>query len=210
MLSTPVIATTTPSDALPARCDFPLGGYTHRLLHGPQTRGPGRASPVPATTFRTFHAPYGGGFLGAAPPGSSRLPWPSPCYSGLGSPLLPSRGWANTAAGFASCCGPLGCSHHVAFDAGLRRRAFPPDAASLLPGSLATTRTGLTPAGGDELTNTRELDHQAHRPPILSRVPSGHAVVAPAAQHRVEILDDGADVPHSCTVATGAGFDLLA
>src|SRR5664279_478700 len=28
--------------------------------------GPGRPSPVPASTFRTFHAPYGGGFLGAA------------------------------------------------------------------------------------------------------------------------------------------------
>src|SRR5262249_37645537 len=54
-----------------------------------------------------------------------------------------------------------------------------PDAASLLPGSLVTTRTGLAPAGGDELTNTRESDHQAHRPPIHSRMPSGHAVVDP-------------------------------
>jgi hypothetical protein len=42
-----------------------------------------------------------------------------------------------------------------AFDAGLRRRAFPPDAASLLPGLLAATRTGLPPAGDDELTNTK-------------------------------------------------------
>ena len=42
-----------------------------------------------------------------------------------------------------------------AFDTGLRRRAFPPDAASLLPGLLAATRTGLPPAGDDELTNTR-------------------------------------------------------
>jgi hypothetical protein len=33
-----------------------------------------------------------------------------------------------------------------AFDAGLRRRAFPPDAASLLPGALALTGTGLPPA----------------------------------------------------------------
>jgi hypothetical protein len=43
-----------------------------------------------------------------------------------------------------------------ALDTGLRRRAFPPDAASLLPGSLTITRTGLTPAGGDELTNTHD------------------------------------------------------
>ena len=33
----------------------------------------------------------------------------------------------------------------------IHRRAFPPDDGSLLPGSLATTRTGLTPAGDDEL-----------------------------------------------------------
>ena len=40
-----------------------------------------------------------------------------------------------------------------AFDTALRRRAFPPDAGSLLPGPLAVTRTGLTPAGDDELQN---------------------------------------------------------
>jgi hypothetical protein len=39
----------------------------------------------------------------------------------------------------------------VAFDAGLRPGPFPGQTASLLPGSLATTRTGLTPAGDDEL-----------------------------------------------------------
>jgi hypothetical protein len=42
-----------------------------------------------------------------------------------------------------------------ACDAGLQRRTFPSDAASLLPGLLAATRTGLTPAGDDELTNTK-------------------------------------------------------
>jgi hypothetical protein len=45
-----------------------------------------------------------------------------------------------------------------AFDTGLRRRAFPPDAASLLPGLLAPTRTGLTPAGDDELTTEDHLN----------------------------------------------------
>jgi hypothetical protein len=40
---------------------------------------------------------------------------------------------------------------HRAFDAALRRRAFPPDTGNLLPGSLTTTRTGLTPAGDNEL-----------------------------------------------------------
>jgi len=38
-----------------------------------------------------------------------------------------------------------------AFDAGLRPGPFLSRAASLLPGLLAATRTGLAPAGGDEL-----------------------------------------------------------
>jgi hypothetical protein len=42
-----------------------------------------------------------------------------------------------------------------AFDAGLRPGPFPNRAASLLPGLLAATRTGLSPAGDDELTNTK-------------------------------------------------------
>jgi hypothetical protein len=38
-------------------------------------------------------------------------------------------------------------------DAGLRPRPFPDDTASLLPGPLTATRTGLSPASDDELTN---------------------------------------------------------
>jgi hypothetical protein len=41
-----------------------------------------------------------------------------------------------------------------AFDTGLQHRAFPPDTASLLPGSLTTTGTGLSPAGDNQLPNT--------------------------------------------------------
>src|SRR2546423_4933981 len=44
---------------------------------------------------------------------------------------------------------------HRAFDAGLRPDPFPDRAASLLPGPLAVTRTGLTPASDDELTTRR-------------------------------------------------------
>ena len=40
-----------------------------------------------------------------------------------------------------------------ALDAGLRPRPFPDDTASLLPGLLTATRTGLTPASDDELTS---------------------------------------------------------
>src|SRR5947207_3818977 len=43
-----------------------------------------------------------------------------------------------------------------ASDAGLRPGPFPGRAASLLPGLLAATRTGLPPAGDDELTNTKK------------------------------------------------------
>src|SRR5271166_3743157 len=42
-----------------------------------------------------------------------------------------------------------------AFDAGLRPGPFTDRAASLLPGLLAATRTGLSPASGDELTDTK-------------------------------------------------------
>src|SRR4051794_24222761 len=66
---------------------------------------------------------------------------------------------SNDAAGFATRYGPLSCSPTRAFDAGLRPDPFPDRAASLLPGLLAATRTGLTPAGDDELqTTTRPLD----------------------------------------------------
>src|SRR4051812_4033941 len=71
-------------------------------------------------------------------------------------PLVPLRGAITRRQDSLRCCGPVGCSHHVAFDVGLRRRAFPPDAANLLPGSLTTTRTGLSPAGGRKLADTRD------------------------------------------------------
>ena len=44
---------------------------------------------------------------------------------------------------------------HRALDAGLRPGPFADQAASLLPGLLAAARTGLPPAGDDELTNTK-------------------------------------------------------
>jgi hypothetical protein len=53
-----------------------------------------------------------------------------------------------------------------ALDAGLRPGPFPDRAASLLPGLLAATRTGLTPAGDDELMLdqllNKHLQHWAH------------------------------------------------
>src|SRR5919106_1595395 len=54
-----------------------------------------------------------------------------------------------------------------ALNAGLRPGPFPDRAASLLPGLLAATRTGLTPAGDDELLSdqvisTNHLQRWAH------------------------------------------------
>src|SRR3954452_22540976 len=57
---------------------------------------------------------------------------------------------SNDAAGFASATDRSAASPHGAFDAGLRPGPFPDRAASLLPGLLAATRTGLPPAGDDE------------------------------------------------------------
>ena len=49
-------------------------------------------------------------------PGSPPLPWPSPCFRGLGTPCTHPEGWtSNDAAGFASRYGPLSCSPHRGF-----------------------------------------------------------------------------------------------
>ena len=116
-----------------------------------QQPGPGRASPVPASTMRPFRSPYPGRFLTAARSGSSRLPWPSPQIPRLGSPLSP-EGAKITGRQDSHNATDRPLAHPQGMlDAGLRRRAFPPDAASLLPGLLTATRTGPTPAGECEL-----------------------------------------------------------
>src|SRR5664279_4675758 len=105
-------------------------------------------------------------------------------YSGSApsAPTLTGR-TSNDAAGFASCCGPSSCSPKRAFDTGLRPGPFPTRAASLLPGLLTATRTGLTPASDDEHEQnghpvTRHLQfHWAHGKSRLShlddRTPAG-------------------------------------
>lgn len=75
-------------------------------------------------------------------------------------PLVPQMGCYHEAAEFALCCGPVFCFPYWAFDTALRRQAFPPDAGSLLPGSLVITRTGLPPAGEYKLTNTWLSHHE--------------------------------------------------
>jgi hypothetical protein len=144
---------TTPSDALPARRDFPFGGYTRRLLPCRSARGRGgplqfptppseRSTPLTAGGSSALHFQVLHAFHGLRPDTPGSAP-PCPFRVGL-TPRQASR----------RCCGPFGCSLQEALDAGLRRQAFPPDAASLLPGTLATTWTGLPPVGGDELAGS--------------------------------------------------------
>ena len=80
----------------------------------------------------------------------------APISRGSALPCPAQGRMSNDAAGFASCYGPHRRSPIRAFDAGLRPGPFPDRAASLLPGLLAATRTGLPPAGDDELTNTKK------------------------------------------------------
>jgi hypothetical protein len=112
--------------------------YTRPSLPGQTTAGPGtaRASPVPAPTIRPCRSLYPGGFLTAAPPGSSRRPWPSPRFPRLGSPLSHSRGLAYEAAGFTSRCGPAGCSPQRGF----RRWASTPGVAPTPPACYPAPR----------------------------------------------------------------------
>ncbi len=160
-----------PSDARPARSPLPgfVTGYrSRRSTQTPQPGGPGRASPVPAATICTFRAPYAGGSFTAAPSGSSPLPWPSPFSSGLGIPSstpFDEVGYRRGRLHFTLRTAQLHTPKTGALDAGLRPRPFPDDTASLLPGSLTTTRTGLPPASDDELTDqqstTQSINHQS-------------------------------------------------
>src|SRR3954464_10852892 len=66
-----------------------------------------------------------------------------------------------------------------AFDTGLRPRPFPDEAASLLPGPLAVTRTGLTPASDDELTTQDQPPTRSTSCPLGAR----QSLTAPPGQH---------------------------
>jgi hypothetical protein len=142
------------SDAHPAPVPFPglrpVIGQDAPAANS-QATGPGRASPVPAVTFSTFRAPYAERFIRTR----SRISRPfhglAVTHAGSAPPLSAQGQASNDAAGFASSYGPPSCSPQ----GGLLRWAstgpFPDQAASLLPSLLAATRTGLTPAGDDEL-----------------------------------------------------------
>src|SRR5919106_449215 len=120
-------------------------------LPASRRRGAEEALPAPMTTFRPFHSPYAGGFLGdrsrlqVAFRGLRPLPTGSaPPWSLYGMELY-------DVAGFASCCGPAGCSPPLRdFVAPSTAGSLPPPRA-VLPRTLASPRAGLSPAGCPEL-----------------------------------------------------------
>jgi hypothetical protein len=81
-----------------------------------------------------------------------------PDFEGLGTPCIhPKGGPLTTPQASRDATDRSVAPTNVAFDAGLRPPPFPDEAANLLPGPLAATRTGLPPAGDDELTTKDQL-----------------------------------------------------
>ena len=155
----------------------------------PQVTGPGRASPVPAATIDAFRAPYAGEFLTAAIQDLHRFHGLHPDFGGSALPA-PARRTRPLTTPQASrhATDRIVAPPYRAFDAGLRPGPFPDRAASLLPGLLAATRTGLPPAGDDELTNSkiRRATSQRHLPlcwahesPRLGKARKAHTVLRP-------------------------------
>ena len=160
----------------------PLPGFTGYRQHRfptPAGSGPRRPSPVPTTTFQPFHAPCAGRFLGTSSRTSGAVHGLRPRETGSAPPCPAHRaGVPNDAAGFASCCGPVSCSPpHRGFVAPLRPPGSHPASGAALPRTLASPRTGLTPAGCRELV--ARLRHNAilsvMAPELLDTLPAGTA-----------------------------------
>ncbi len=138
---------------LPAGRDFAKGLYAPIASRATNRRvGAGEGFPSSRIDHPTVPLPLPRGVLDRC---TSRLFAASMAFalnSGARLPLVPAHGASVTRRQDSRhvtdrpVASPTG-----AFDTGLHRRAFPPDAASLLPGALALTGTGLTPAGRCEL-----------------------------------------------------------
>jgi hypothetical protein len=101
--------------------------------------------------------------LGRCNPGSSRRPSAFAVTHAARLLLGPLRAAITRRQDSLEVTDRISCSPQRALDTGLRRRAFPPDAASLLPGVLTLTGTGLTPAG------ERKLAHRSPHAAITSQ-----------------------------------------
>jgi len=81
-------------------------------------------------------------------------------------PLVPFRAGITRPQGSLNAADWSAAPSNEAFDTTLRRRAFPPDAGSLLPGALVLTGTGLPPAGEHHLWHGALLCLQPS-PPLI-------------------------------------------
>ncbi len=129
-------------------------GYRARRSSSRSHRPPGRVGspqfPPPPSERSAPHTPGGSSGL------HSRLwhPFPGlrPDDPGSAPPLsCPKAGGLTARQASLDATDRSVASPNGAFDAGLRPGPLPDRAASLLPGLLAATRTGLAPAGDDEL-----------------------------------------------------------
>lgn len=145
--------TTGPSATLPTGRDFADGLYAPIASRAANRRlGAGEGFPSSRIDHPTVPLPLPRGVLDRC---TSRIYTASMAFA-LNSrarlPLAPAHGTSVTRRqdSLDVTDRPV-ASPRGAFDTGLRPRAFPPDAASLLPGALALTGTGLPPAGRHEL-----------------------------------------------------------
>src|SRR6266545_4523793 len=128
-------------------------GYRRALLPGPAARGRGGPLQFPGQPSDHSTPPYAGGFFGARSRTKDAFHGlrPSATGSAPSCPAHNARVRHDDVAGFASCCGlasrhPLHGVLSLRFDTGIS-----PDIGSQLPGTLASPRTGLAPAGCPEL-----------------------------------------------------------
>ena len=132
---------------------FPCVGYRWACFPGRRPGAEEGASPVPTTPFRPFHAPCAGGFVRTRSRIFGAVRGLRPPFIGSAPPWPRSRGGlSDDAAGFAPCCGPVGCT--ASTTRRCRSASTPgsrPAPGAVLPGTLASPRTGLAPAGCREL-----------------------------------------------------------
>ena len=139
---------------------FPVGPVIGRHAPAAKSAGcrAGEGLPSSRRHPRYVPRPIRRGVPHGCTPGSAPLPWPSPRIREARHSLRPpSRaGPLTTPQASRHATDRIVAPPYRAFDAGLRPGPFPDRAASLLPGLLAATRTGLPSAGDDELTNTKK------------------------------------------------------
>jgi hypothetical protein len=143
-----------------------IGGTS--LPATPQATGPRRLSRVPTTTIRTFNAQYAGGSISARS-------WNKNAFHGLRRRVTGSAPSWPPAGGF--CLTTLTQASLTLQTARSLRPASHPTSRSRtgasLPGTQASPRTGLTPAGHRELV--APTSYGPPFPPDAGAVPAHHA-----------------------------------